>query len=93
MKATEETRRTGESRMAAISVNLGNPRDMLFGAIIAEIRSWADLPRRIFMQVHYGGKSVEEIAYLSGCSTAEVSQILETHECRLRSALKAFRIV
>jgi DNA-directed RNA polymerase specialized sigma24 family protein len=79
--------------MAAISLNLSKPRDLLFGAIVKEILSWADLPRRIFMQVHYGGKSVEEIAYLSGCSTAEVSQILEAHECRLRSALKAFRLV
>jgi DNA-directed RNA polymerase specialized sigma24 family protein len=79
--------------MAAITLNFSNPRDLLFGAIVKEIRSWADLPRRIFMQVHYAGKSVEEIANLSGCSAIEVAQILETHESKLRSALKTFRIV
>jgi DNA-directed RNA polymerase specialized sigma24 family protein len=78
--------------MAATALNLNYPRNLLYEAIVKEVRSWADLPRRIFMQVHYAGKSVEEIACLSGCDTQEVKQILETHESKLRKALRAFRI-
>lgn len=78
--------------MAASTLNLDTPRNLLCVAIIEEIRSWADIPRRIFMQVHYAGKSVEEIASQSGFGTGEVLQILETHESKLRKALKTFRI-
>jgi DNA-directed RNA polymerase specialized sigma24 family protein len=78
--------------MAANALNLSYPRNLLYEAIKKEIRSWADLPRRIFMQAHYAGKSVSEIASQSGCETQEVLQILETHESKLRKALRAFRI-
>lgn len=78
--------------MAAGTLNLNNPRIHLSEAIAEEIRSWADFPRRIFMQVHYAGKSVEEIASQSGCATREVLHILETHESKLRKALRAFRV-
>ena len=57
-----------------------------------EIRSWAEIPRRIFTQVHYAGKSVEEIAAQSGYHAGEVSQILETHERKLIKSLRNLRI-
>jgi DNA-directed RNA polymerase specialized sigma24 family protein len=78
--------------MAASTFNLNAPRGLLYDAIMNEIRSWADLPRRVFTQAHYAGKSVEEIAAQSGYGAREVSQILETHERKLRKSLRTFRI-
>jgi DNA-directed RNA polymerase specialized sigma24 family protein len=78
--------------MAASTLNLNAPPRILSDAIMEEIRSWADLPRRIFMQVHYAGKSVEEIAAQSGCGAREVTRILESHELKLRKSLRPFRI-
>jgi len=78
--------------MAAGILNLGNPRNLLYEAILTEIRSWAEAPRKIFTLAHYSGKSIEEIASQSGCDTREVLQILECHETRLRKALRVFRI-
>jgi DNA-directed RNA polymerase specialized sigma24 family protein len=78
--------------MAAGTLNLGNPRNLLYEAIVAEIRSWADAPRKIFALAHYSGKSIEEIASQSGCDAREVLRVLECHETRLRKALRVFRI-
>ena len=76
--------------MAASTFNLNAPRSLLYDAIMNEIRSWADCPRRIFTQAHYAGKSVEEIAAQSGRAAIEVSQILETHERKLAQILEDF---
>ncbi len=81
-----------EKDMAAGTLNLNSPRDVLGEAIVAEIRSWAEFPRRIFTEVHYAGKNVEDIAASAGRSPGEVTQILKAHESRLRRALRAFRI-
>ncbi len=78
--------------MAAGTLNLNAPRSLLYEAIMQEIRSWAEFPRRIFLQAHYAGKSVEEIAAQSGCASREVSSILEAHESKLRKSLRGFRI-
>ncbi len=78
--------------MAASTFNLNAPRSLLYDAIMNEIRSWADFPRQIFTQAHYAGKSVEEIAAQSGYGAREVSQILETHERKLRKSLRDFKI-
>ena len=78
--------------MAAGTLNLNDPRNLLYEAIVEEIRSWAEFPRRIFMQVHYAGKSVNELASQSGCGTRELAQILETHESKLRKSLRTFRV-
>ncbi len=79
--------------MAASTLDLNVPRSLLFDAIMAEMRTWADFPRQIFAQAHYAGKTVQEIAAQSGHGTREVSQILEFHERKLRKALRSFRIV
>ncbi len=78
--------------MAAGTLNWDAPRNHIFEAIIREIGSWADMPRWIFTQAHYDGKSVEEIALQSGFCPREVSLILETYEEKLRNALKTFRL-
>jgi hypothetical protein len=88
-----ETNWNWGNHMAANTLHLNAPRIVLFDAIMEEIRSWADLPRRIFMQVHYAGKSVEETATQFGCGAREVSRILESHEIKLRKSLKPFRIL
>jgi len=76
--------------MAAGTLNLNAPRNLLYDAILEEIRSWADFPRRVFMQAHYAGKSAQEIAAQTGCATREVTRILETHERKLRKSLRPF---
>ncbi len=78
--------------MSAGTLNLGTPRNLLYEAIVEEIGSWAEIPRRIFTLAHYSGKSIEEIASQSGCDAREVLKILESHETRLRRALRIFRI-
>jgi hypothetical protein len=77
--------------MAATTMNLSAPRHILSNAIVEEIRSWAELPRRIFTLSHYAGKSMEEIASQSGCGIREVSHILETYERKLLESLRTFR--
>ena len=78
--------------MAAGTLNLSNPRNLLYETIVAEIRSWAEIPRKIFTLAHYAGKSIDEIASQSGCDAREVLRILENHESKLRKSLKAYRI-
>lgn len=79
--------------MAASIFSLNAPRSLLYDAIMNEIRSWADFPRQIFTQAHYAGKTVQEIAAQSGHGTREVSQILESHERKLRKSLRNFRLI
>ncbi len=75
--------------------NAGNPsehpRDLLANAIIASLRSWPEMERRIFVEVRYCGKSSEEVARLLGLQPAEVSRVLEHCELRLHRALKTLR--
>jgi len=77
--------------MAAGTLNLRDPRTNLYEAIVSEIRSWSELPRRIFTQVHYAGKSVEDVAQHAGFDTGEVLRILAAHETKLRKSLRCFR--
>ena len=66
-------------------------RDLLSEAIVHAIRSWPEDPRRIFMLVHYAGRSIEEVADSTGMKPVEVRRILEAYERRLRSSLRSFR--
>lgn len=77
--------------MSAAEMNLDTFRELLSRTIAEIIRSWPDLPRRIFTQVHYRGGSVDDVARLHGLSVCEARQILEGCERRLRSALRPFR--
>jgi hypothetical protein len=87
----EMTSMTGGSIMATGTMNLGSTRNILFDAIVKELRSWSDIPRRIFMQAHYSGKRIEDIASQSGMDPQEALAILEMHELKLRKALRALR--
>ena len=77
--------------MATGTMNLGNTRNALYNAIVEELKSWSEIPRRIFMQVHYAGRSVEEIAFQSGVDPRVVLEILELHELKLRRSLRSLR--
>jgi hypothetical protein len=92
LKSGQETNQERGNDMAAGTLNLNAPRSLLYDAILDEIRSWADFPRRIFVQAHYGGRSVQEIAAQTGYATRDVSRILETHERKLRKSLRPFRM-
>jgi DNA-directed RNA polymerase specialized sigma24 family protein len=77
--------------MATGTMDWMRARNSWYDAIVKELRTWADLPRRIFMQAHYSGKSIEEIAFQSGCDAEQVKEILRTHELKLRKALRSLR--
>ena len=66
-------------------------RTLLLKAITSALQSWPELHRRVFIQTHYEGKSVQEISQANGIETIEVRQILESSEHRLRDALREFR--
>ncbi len=78
--------------MAAGTLNLNAPRSLLYDAILDEIRSWADFPRRVFVQAHYAGKSVQEIAAQTGRAAGDVSRVLESHERKLCKSLRHLRL-
>lgn len=77
--------------MATGTLDLRDHRDLMYETIVAEIRSWAELPRRIFTQFHYAGESVQEIASQLGCSRREVLGILQAYDLKLRKSLRVFR--
>jgi DNA-directed RNA polymerase specialized sigma24 family protein len=65
-------------------------REILSRAIVEAISSWPELDRRIFIQVHYEGKSAEEIAGFSGLKPKDVLQVLKVCEWRLSKSLNSF---
>ena len=48
--------------MAACSVLVESPRELLSQAIVDVVRSFPENHRRMFVQVHYGGRHLEEAA-------------------------------
>lgn len=66
-------------------------RDLLSQAIVESLNSWPELQRRIFTDIHYGGKSVPETARALGLSPGEVAVHLQECEHRLHQALRTFR--
>jgi DNA-directed RNA polymerase specialized sigma24 family protein len=66
-------------------------RDLLSQAIVESLKSWPEFQRRIFIETHYCGRSVEEIARALELGTGEVVQILQRCERRLYRALSALR--
>jgi DNA-directed RNA polymerase specialized sigma24 family protein len=69
----------------------GPSRDQLLRAIMKSLQSWPDLHRRIFIDIHYGGRSAAEIADVLGLPLSEIDRILELCSANLNHALKAFR--
>jgi DNA-directed RNA polymerase specialized sigma24 family protein len=66
-------------------------RELLSQAIVKTLDSWPEFHRRIFSEVHYGGKSVESVAAAWAMRPAEVHALLEDCERRLRKALRILR--
>ncbi len=77
--------------MSAAGLRIERTRNGLSEVILGELESWPDLHRRIFVQSHYRGQSLDEVSLGLGLSASEVRLILEQCERRLRQALKAFR--
>ena len=63
-------------------------REDLFLEIIAALRQWSDLERRIFSQAHYKGQSLEAISHSLGLDEEKVSTILKQCDRRLHTALR-----
>ncbi len=77
--------------MASWMPDTEKERELLSQAIVKTLDSWPEIYRRIFSEVHYGGKSVESVAAAVSMRPAEVYALLEDCERNLRQALKAFR--
>jgi DNA-directed RNA polymerase specialized sigma24 family protein len=77
--------------MSAAPSKSESPRALLCQAIVEVIQSWPEQPRLIFTQVHYGGRSIEEVAADFQLPTGTIRQILESYERKLRTALQPFR--
>ncbi len=77
--------------MAAAGLRFEPSRELLSQAIVESLKSWPEFQRRIFVEIHYGGRSVEEVSRTLGLSRIEVTQILEHCQRKLHRALKAFR--
>jgi DNA-directed RNA polymerase specialized sigma24 family protein len=81
----------GRVAMAACNILVESPRELLSQAIVGVVRSFPENHRRVFVQVHYGGRPVEEAARSLGISVSEARQILEQCERKLVKNLRQFR--
>jgi DNA-directed RNA polymerase specialized sigma24 family protein len=77
--------------MAAAGLRLESSRELLSQAIVESLKSWPEFQRRIFIEIHYRGRSVEEVSRALALQQSEVAEILRQCECKLHRALKVFR--
>jgi DNA-directed RNA polymerase specialized sigma24 family protein len=77
--------------MGAAGFSFEPLRDVLVQAIAASLNSWPELHRRIFTEIHYGGKSAAEVARVLNTSPRELAQILQHCERKLYRALRSYR--
>jgi len=77
--------------MAIAGLRLEPSRDLLSHAIVESLKSWPELHRRIFIDIHYGGRPVDEISHTLGLRQSEVTQILQHCERKLYHALRVLR--
>ncbi len=77
--------------MATTSFELERTRELLCEKIVEILNSWPELHRRIFVQSHYRGESLDDISHCVGLKVSDARLILENCERKLRSALKSFR--
>jgi DNA-directed RNA polymerase specialized sigma24 family protein len=73
----------------AANQELETTREFLSQAIVEVITSWPERDRRIFIQIHYEGKSAEEVSNSSGLRLTDILQILRVCEWRLSKSLQA----
>lgn len=77
--------------MAAAGLRFESSRELLSQAIVESLKSWPEFQRRIFIEIHYRGRSVEEVSRALALEQTEVAEILRQCECKLHRALKVFR--
>ncbi len=77
--------------MAIAGLRLEPSRDQLSQTIVECLKSWPESHRRVFIEIHYCGKSAEDVARTLNLPPAEVVQVLEQCERKLHHALKVFR--
>jgi DNA-directed RNA polymerase specialized sigma24 family protein len=77
--------------MANARLRIEPQRDLLSQAIVESLQSWPEYYRRVFIEIHYCGRPVEDVARSLGLQTVAVKLILERCEIMLHQALKVFR--
>jgi DNA-directed RNA polymerase specialized sigma24 family protein len=77
--------------MSAARTGYEPEREQLSQTIVNSLKSWPEIQRRIFIEIRYAGRSIEEISRSLGLTQKEVFQILQLCEHKLFHALKAFR--
>lgn len=77
--------------MATMEFRPEPSRDQLSQIILECLQSWPELHRRIFVEIHYCGRSAEHVARTLSLPPAEVAHVLEQCDRKLHDALKAFR--
>jgi DNA-directed RNA polymerase specialized sigma24 family protein len=77
--------------MAAAGLRFERSRELLSQAILESLKSWPEFQRRIFIEIHYRGRSVEEVSRALSLQQTEVTEILQQCERKLHRALKVFR--
>jgi DNA-directed RNA polymerase specialized sigma24 family protein len=82
--------RQGRFGMAASILNSERDRELLSQAIVHTLDSWPQLDRQIFAEVHYNGRTIEDVANFLGINDEKVRRILQDSETRLRRAVHAF---
>ncbi len=77
--------------MATARLRIDPQRDLLSQAIVESLQSWPEYHRRVFIEIHYCGRPVEDVARSLGLRAVTVKQILERCELMLHQALRVFR--
>ena len=76
--------------MATARLRIDPQRDLLSQAIVESLQSWPEYHRRVFIEIHYCGRPVEDVARSLGLRAVTVKQILERCELMLHQALEGF---
>jgi len=77
--------------MASVEWKPALSRESLLEAIMESLHSWPEVHRRIFIDIHYGGKSIAEVAGNMGIPQEEILDLLDRCARNLRHALQAWR--
>ena len=77
--------------MAIAGLRFEPARDELSQTIVGCLKSFPEFHRRVFIEIHYCGKSAADVARALNLPPAELAQVLEQCERKLYNALKIFR--
>jgi DNA-directed RNA polymerase specialized sigma24 family protein len=66
-------------------------RELLREAIMESLHSWPEVQRRIFVDIHYAGRSIAQVAGRMNVPEEEIHAILDRCARQLQYALKAWR--